>query len=91
MPVSFAKDVRPLFKSKDIGCMRPHGVFLDDYPYMSDAAGDATYADHANAYRVRCYLLGAEGCTPRMPMGGPYWTDAQMTLYNTWMEEGFQP
>jgi hypothetical protein len=34
--VSFAADIRPLFRAIDISHMKPHGVELDDYAYMSN-------------------------------------------------------
>jgi hypothetical protein len=36
--VSFATDIKPLFRPVDIAHMSPHGVKLDDYDYMSDPA-----------------------------------------------------
>lgn len=60
--------------------MAPMGVKLDSYPYMSTPA---------NAQAVYDYLAGT--ATPRMPMGGPYWSPAQLQLFNTWMTTGYQP
>jgi hypothetical protein len=54
---------------------------------MSDATGNETFADHANARDVYARLAGTE--TPRMPMGGPYWIDAQLQLFEQWMIDGF--
>ncbi len=34
--VSFARDIRPLFRDVDISHMEPHGIKLDDYTFMSD-------------------------------------------------------
>jgi hypothetical protein len=34
--VSFASDIKPLFRAIDISHMKPKGVKLDDYTYMSD-------------------------------------------------------
>jgi hypothetical protein len=83
MPVSFKNDIRPLFRPADINCMSLHGVLLDDFGYMSDAAGN-----HANANNVYAYLTGAS--TPRMPKGGPYWTQAMIDLFSQWMTGGYQ-
>jgi len=47
-PVSFATDIKPLFRPVDIAHMKPHGVKLDDYQYMSDPANN-----HQNAQRVQ--------------------------------------
>ena len=49
MPVSFAGQIAPMFREIDIVHMRPLGVLLDNYSYMSDSANN-----HANALsRVR--------------------------------------
>ena len=74
---SFEKDIRPLFSSDDIDHMAAMGVLLDDYQYMSDPG---------NAQAVYDYLAGA--LEPRMPPGGPYWTDEQLDLFSTWMKSG---
>ena len=85
---SFVNDIVPLFRQKDINCMRDMGVDLTSYTYMSDATGDASYADHANARHVLARLRGDE--MPRMPMGGPYWNDGALGAYRNWVEEGFK-
>ena len=82
--VSFIRDIRPLFRPIDIEHMRPFRVLLDDYSYMSDPADD-----HAHARAVRDYLSGAR--QPQMPIGGPFWTAAQLTLYERWMIDGYRP
>jgi hypothetical protein len=87
--VSFAADIKPLFSSGDIGCMSGQGVYLDDYQYMSDPAGDSNYADHASARHVYARLTGTE--TPRMPKGGPFWTTPKLETFKSWMTGGFLP
>ena len=89
MSVSFGSDIKPLFRSGDVRCMRRRGVFLDNYDYMSDASGNDDYLDYANARKVYCYLI-PEGCVPRMPEGGPYWNSDQLDLFKNWMDNGFQ-
>ena len=79
--VSFARDIGPLFRTIDIQHMKPFGVMLDDYTYMSSAADD-----HSNAKAVFDQLS-----SQAMPPGGPFWTDAQMALFTKWMTDGFQP
>jgi len=74
---SFERDIRPLFREIDLDHMGPMGVALDDYEYMSDAA---------NAQSVYEYLTGEQ--EPRMPIGGPYWTQEQLDLYSRWLEVG---
>lgn len=79
MAVSFAKDIKPLFRQIDIDHMK-HGDFpLDDYAFMSDPS---------NANLV---LQTVEGNPPTMPPGGPYWTAEQVALFRKWMDEGYQP
>ena len=87
MAVLFAADIAPLFTERDIGCMSGFGVELDDYGYMGDATGDATFSDHANARHVHARLAGTE--RPRMPAGGPFWSEAQLQLFDQWMTDGF--
>jgi hypothetical protein len=60
MPVSFSKDVKPMFREVDIDHMKVHGVHLDDYQYMSDATNNC-----ANAQAVQDSLAGQT-----MPHGG---------------------
>jgi hypothetical protein len=91
MPVSFARDILPLFRPVDIQHMRPRQVLLADYAYMSNAAGDNTFPDHANARNVYDYLSPQQSNPPRMPPGGPYWSTQQLQLFNQWVTDGFQP
>jgi hypothetical protein len=95
MVVSFASDILPLFRAVDIRHMAQHDVLLDDYGYMSDPGGDATFPDHANARNVFANVSPTPNPPnppdpPEMPPGGPYWTDEQLQLYNQWMSDGFQ-
>jgi hypothetical protein len=90
MTKSFEKDVKPLFRQQDVDCMSDMGVALTDYGYMSAAAANDKYPDHANARDVYCHLLPS-ACTPRMPMGGPYWSQGQLDIFNQWMIDGFLP
>ena len=79
--VSFAADVKPLFRDVDISHMKSFGVKLDDYAYMSNP-------DNANAVFVT--LSPHEGEPPSMPPGGPYWTAAQLALFAQWQKDGYQ-
>jgi hypothetical protein len=81
--LSFKNDILPLFRPVDIEHMKVHGVLLDSYAYMSDAADN-----HANARGVRDSLMGP---TPRMPPGGPYWSGLQVDTLTQWMTEGCAP
>ena len=81
MPVSFSKDIKPMFREVDIDHMKVHGVHLDDYQYMSDAT-----KDYANPEAAQASLAGQT-----MPPGGPFWTAQQLDLYGKWRAEGYQP
>jgi hypothetical protein len=80
--VSFARDIRPLFRDVDISHMEAHGITLDDYAFMSDP-------DNAN--KVLGTLSPREDEPPVMPPGGPYWTPDQLALFAQWQNEGYQP
>jgi hypothetical protein len=71
-------DIKQLFRDIDISHMRPFGVQLDDYSYMSDS-------DNANT------VLAHNGEPPSTPSGGPYWTAAQLGLFVQWQKDGYQP
>ncbi len=79
MAVSFAKDIKPLFRQIDIDHMKQGDFPLDDYVFMSDPS-------HANLV-----LQTVEGNPPSMPPGGPYWTADQVALFKKWIDEGYQP
>lgn len=87
VPVSFIQDIAPLFNARDVTCMAHFGVHLKDPDYMRDAAGNDRFPDHGNARDVYARLTG--NATPRMPMGGPFWDDAQLQLFNQWVIDGF--
>lgn len=87
MAVIKFSDVKGMFTPDQVNCMSDLDVHLDDYAYMSDPAGDATYADHANARHVYGHLTGTE--TPRMPPGGPLWTEDMLAKLLSWMQGGF--
>ena len=78
--VSFARDIRPLFRPVDIEHMKPMGVLLDDFTYMSESN---------NAQSVYDSLTG--DTQPRMPIGGPYWSQDKLDLFQQWMKGGYQP
>jgi hypothetical protein len=94
--VSFESDILPLFRPMDIQCMRglqgenerkePRAVFLADYGFMSakDAAGNFA---HANGVLARLRDTGAS----RMPLGGPYWSDESIDLFQSWINGGCKP
>jgi hypothetical protein len=80
-------DIKAMFTTAQVSCMKDLDVLLSDYPYMSAAAGDAMYPDHANARHVYGHLDGSE--TPQMPPGGPFWSADMLAKYQSWMQGGF--
>jgi hypothetical protein len=84
--VSFERDILPLFRPMDIQCMRGRKVFLADYKYMSERDSSGAFA---NATDVLRHLTGE--AEPRMPFGGPYWSDESIGLFQSWMNGGCQP
>jgi hypothetical protein len=80
--VSFAGNIKPLFRAIDISHMKRFGVKLDDFAYMSNP-------DNANS--VLANLSPHNGEPPSMPPGGPYWTPDQLALFAQWQKDGYQP
>ncbi len=80
MTTSFANDILPLFTTMDIDHMRPSGVSLDDYGYMSQPA-------HAD----RVYETVSSGAMPPPSSGEPPWSPDQVALLKAWMDGGYQP
>lgn len=81
-PVSFAADIRPLFRPIDISHMKSYDVHLDDYTYMSNPA---------NAKAVLATVSPQGNEPPSMPPGGPFWTADQIALFVQWQKDGYQP
>ena len=80
--VSFAGDIKPLFRAINISHMNSDGVKLDDYTYMSEPN---------NANKVLATLSPHGDKPPSMPPGGPYWTAAQLALFAQWQKDGYLP
>lgn len=80
--VSFAADVKPLFRDVDVSHMKRFGVELDSYSYMSNPE---------NAEAVLATLSPHDGEPPSMPPGGPYWTASQLELFEQWQKDGYRP
>jgi hypothetical protein len=81
MPVSFERDIKPLFRKIDIEHMNKYKVLLDNYTYMSDPSNN-----HGNAQAVEDTLANQS-----MPPGGPYWSNEQLVLYKQWKSDGYLP
>jgi len=74
--VGFAKDIRPLFRDKDISCMkREANLDLSDYDQVKRRA-KKIYDEHKSH---------------SMPEGGAYWTASQLALLDTWINTGMNP
>jgi hypothetical protein len=73
MALSFATDIRPLFRDGDIECMKPGGVDLDDPAWMCVPA---------NAQSV--YGAVSAGT---MPPDEP-WSSDRVSLFKKWMDAG---
>jgi hypothetical protein len=73
MALSFATDIRPLFREGDVDCMTPMGVELDSAAWMCVPA---------NAEVV--YQTLADGS---MPPGEP-WSADRVALFRSWMDAG---
>jgi hypothetical protein len=84
--VSFAADIKPLFRPVDVAHMNVHGIKLDDYNYMSDPANN-----YGNAEAVQQTVSHLGGQPPSMPPGGPYWTEEQVALFAKWRTDGYKP
>jgi hypothetical protein len=77
---SFVRDILPLFRVTDIQHMNTFGVHLGDHSWMSKPS---------HARNVLNHLTGT--MPPRMPLGGPYWTDDQLKSFREWMSAGYPP
>jgi hypothetical protein len=73
MPLSFATNIRPLFRDGDIRCMAPAGVHLGDPAWMCVPA---------NAQHV--YAAVSAG---KMPPDAP-WPADQVSVFKNWMDAG---
>lgn len=69
--------------------MKPFGVDLDSFEYMSNPAGTPAHPNYGNARDVLDRIDGS--VLPRMPKGAPPWTDSQIKLLRDWIDEGCLP
>jgi hypothetical protein len=74
MALSFATDIKPLFREGDVKCMKPAGVHLDDAAWMSVPA---------NAAKV----YGAVS-TGKMPPDAK-WPADKVARFKQWMDAGY--
>jgi hypothetical protein len=80
MDVGFKTDILPLFTSTDVEHMRPMGVLLDDYSYMSQPA---------NASGV--YNAVSSGSMPPRTSGEEPWSQDTVERFKAWMDGGYRP
>jgi len=73
MALSFATDIRPLFRKGDVECMKNAGVALDDPAWMCVAA---------NAQEV--YRAVSGGTMPP----DESWPAERVALFKRWMDAG---
>ncbi len=74
MALSFATDIRPLFRDEDITCMDGSGVHLDDHAWMCVPANAQSVYDQVS--------------TGAMPPGEP-WAKDHVSLFKKWMDAGY--
>jgi hypothetical protein len=75
MPVSFATDIRPLFRnSPDVDSMQGYGL-------------DLSFYDEVRARASEIYARLADG---GMPCDEP-WPPEHLALFKRWMDEGLAP
>ncbi|HEV3086891.1 MAG TPA: hypothetical protein VGX96_06660 [Candidatus Elarobacter sp.] len=80
-PVSYAKQIRPLFNNTDISHMAQHGIHLDQYASCKSNAQD---------------IYGRLSQPPHSPKlmppapEGP-WPKKNIDLFNQWIQGGCQP
>lgn len=75
MALSFARDIRPLFRdTPDVDTMKDFGLDLSSYEVVSVKA-------------ARIYAVLEDGS---MPCDAP-WPKERLALFKLWMEEGMAP
>jgi hypothetical protein len=75
MPLSFAGDIRPLFRdTPDVDTMKRMGLDLSSYEDVKNQAAGI-------------YSRLEDGS---MPCDGP-WSEENVTLFKRWMDEGMAP
>jgi uncharacterized membrane protein len=77
-PLTFSKDIRPLFTDLDVAHMKPTGIDLDSH--------DSVVA-HADAI----YGTVSSGAMPPKSSGEPPWTQEMCALFKRWQTQGCPP
>ena len=74
MAVSFATDIRPLFREGDVECMSAAGVHLDDFAWMRVPANAQSVFDAVSS--------------GTMPPDAP-WPKEHLALLQEWIDAGY--
>ena len=83
--VSFEKDIVPLFRPMDVECMNGKSIFLIDYDFMTQPGNAQNVID-----RLKPAVPPDPPDPSRMPLGGPYWSDESIQLFQDWMDGGMK-
>jgi hypothetical protein len=75
MAVSFAKDIRPLFRdTPDVDSMKDYGLDLSSYEDV----------------KAKAKVIYERLADSSMPCDGP-WPEERLALFKRWMDEGMAP
>lgn len=74
--VGFAQHIRPLFRERDVTCMKRAANFdLTNY----------------NDVKLWSQTIYDELESKSMPKDGAFWSESQLSLFKRWMESGMNP
>lgn len=74
--LSFARDIRPLFRDIDVAHMKPAGLDLSSYAEVK-----------AKAQGIHAAVAGKT----MPPDPADHWTDAKIATFKSWMDQGCPP
>ncbi len=74
--LSFARDIRPLFRTVDIDHMKPHGLDLSSY-------------DDVKRHASAIYDQVSQSRMPPPP--DTSWPPNRVQVFKTWIDDGMQP
>ncbi|MGA2761414.1 MAG: hypothetical protein ABSF08_13975 [Candidatus Cybelea sp.] len=77
-PLSFAKDIRPLFTDSDVSHRKPHGM---------DLSSHAVVAKQAESI----FGVVSAGTMPPPEDGGDPWSEEMVNTFKRWMDQGCPP
>jgi hypothetical protein len=86
--VTWTNTIQNFFTPVDIAHMKPHGVHLDSYTYVSQHAGKiqsaVSWTPPPNPPDSSNWPL----MPPQGTQGAPAWTQDMLNTFNTWMQQG---